>query len=382
MIRQDTNNIKQDLLFGDIAECISVRVNPEPGGEKKYIGLEHLDSGSLTVNRWGSDVVLKGQKLSMKKGDVLFAKRNAYLKRVSISPFDGIFSAHGMVIRPLSKHVLPDFLPFFMQSSTFMSRAISISEGSVSPTIKWKTLAAQRFVIPSINEQAKIVKIGRLVQSIQNQIWKLDLATVNLANSLTNSTLEKNSLHKRKLKELVDLQVGFAFKSKNFADEGVALMRGANVGVKKPDWENGKKFLPTGLAKNFDDYQLCSGDILIAMDRPFTGAGFKVSRLSNDDIPCLLVQRVGRFRTFKGISPEYLWLLLNSKFVKGFLKSQQKGMDIPHLSKKEILDCEVPVLPVGMQHQLSKTVNSLFSHRELLEQKLEIMRKIQTKLMD
>ncbi|OXX70022.1 hypothetical protein B9J87_13045, partial [Vibrio sp. V19_P1S1T109] len=92
------NEGSQLLKFGEVAKLISERKNPVPGDEKYYIGLEHLDSGSLQVKRWGSDVVLKGQKLAIKKGDILFAKRNAYLKRVALAPFDGIFSAHGMVI--------------------------------------------------------------------------------------------------------------------------------------------------------------------------------------------------------------------------------------------------------------------------------------------
>ena len=49
--------------FGEIAKQISERVNPAPEDSSRYIGLEHLDSGSIRVSRWGTDVVLKGQKL-------------------------------------------------------------------------------------------------------------------------------------------------------------------------------------------------------------------------------------------------------------------------------------------------------------------------------
>lgn len=150
----------QSVRFGDIAIQVSERANPRPGDEKEYVGLEHLDSGSLIVKRWGGDVVLKGQKLVMKKGDILFAKRNAYLKRVALAPFDGLFSAHGMVLRPTGNMILPEFLPHFMQSEQFMNRAIAISEGSLSPTIKWKTLAEQKFVIPPAEVQKKIVEVG------------------------------------------------------------------------------------------------------------------------------------------------------------------------------------------------------------------------------
>lgn len=147
------------MKFGDFVECVREQGQPTEEDSRKYIGLEHLDSGSLHVKRWGSDADLKGQKLRMKKGDLLFAKRNAYLRRVAIAPHDGFFSAHGMVLRPKGKDILPEFLPFFLQSDMFMERAIEISVGSLSPTINWKTLKVQEFPLPPLDEQKRIAEI-------------------------------------------------------------------------------------------------------------------------------------------------------------------------------------------------------------------------------
>jgi type I restriction enzyme S subunit len=144
------------VKFGEMAEHIAERVEPTETDGETYIGLEHLDSGSLTVLRWGTDVTLVGTKLRMRKGDILFGRRNAYLRRVAIAPHDGLFSAHGMVLRARSELVLHEFLPFFMQSDVFMERAGQISVGSVSPTINWGTLKEQEFVLPSIDEQQRI----------------------------------------------------------------------------------------------------------------------------------------------------------------------------------------------------------------------------------
>jgi restriction endonuclease S subunit len=147
------------MKFGDFVGCVRKQGQPTEEDSRSYVGLEHLDSGSLHVKRWGSDADLKGQKLRMKKGDLLFAKRNAYLRRVAISPHDGFFSAHGMVLRPTGKHILPEFLPFFLQSDMFMERAIEISVGSLSPTINWKTLRVQEFPLPPLHEQKRIAEI-------------------------------------------------------------------------------------------------------------------------------------------------------------------------------------------------------------------------------
>ena len=86
---------------------------------------------------------------------------------------------------------------------------------------------------------------------------------------------------------------------------------------------------------------------------------------------------MGRFQNYNGITPDYLWILLNSIYVKGFLKAQQKGMDIPHLSRKEILSCEVPILSEPDQINISNTVNNLLNQREILENKIISIRDLQ-----
>jgi len=121
-----------------------------------YIGLEHLDSGSLTVSRYGSDVAPVGEKLIMRKGDVLFGKRRAYQKKVAIAPFDGIFSAHGMVLRPREEVVDKGFFPLFISSDYFLNAAIQISVGSLSPTINWKDLRELEFELPDLETQRKL----------------------------------------------------------------------------------------------------------------------------------------------------------------------------------------------------------------------------------
>ena len=83
----------------------------------------------------------------------MFGKRRAYQRKVGIAPFDGIFSAHGMVLRPKENVVIKEFFPFFIASDQFMERAVRISVGGLSPTINWKDLKEQEFELPSLEEQ-------------------------------------------------------------------------------------------------------------------------------------------------------------------------------------------------------------------------------------
>lgn len=153
------------MKFGDIAKHISKRVEPSETELDVYIGLEHLDPDSLKINGHGVPSDVAGQKLLVKKGQIIFGKRRAYQRKVAVADRDCICSAHAMVLEANPKNILPDFLPFFMKSDVFMNRAVAISEGSLSPTIKWKVLAEQKFLVPSMEQQPRLLKILRGAES-------------------------------------------------------------------------------------------------------------------------------------------------------------------------------------------------------------------------
>lgn len=146
--------------FDEIAiNCTEKKKQPTEEDMATYIGLEHLDSGSLYVKRWGSAVPIKGEKLIMHKGDVLLGKRNAYLRRAAIAPHDGIFSAHGMVLQPKEDVIDREFFPLFIASDYFFDTAVRISVGSLSPTVNWKDLRVAEFNLPPLEEQRKLAKV-------------------------------------------------------------------------------------------------------------------------------------------------------------------------------------------------------------------------------
>ncbi|HGU0858178.1 TPA: hypothetical protein ACM6X1_003142 [Escherichia coli] len=78
---------KQTVKFGDI--CREVKITTKDAiseGYERYIGLEHLDSGSLKIKRWG---IISEDKPTFtrvfKKGQILFGRRRAYLRKVRTS---------------------------------------------------------------------------------------------------------------------------------------------------------------------------------------------------------------------------------------------------------------------------------------------------------
>ena len=229
------------VRFDEIAENITDRIDkPNESGLEYYIGLEHLDTDQIRIKRFGSTEDVKATKFLCKKGDIIFGKRRSYLRKVAVTDRDAVASAHSMVIRPKGDLIFPEFLPCFMQSSIFWKTAHAISEGSMSPTIKWKTLAKQEFWIPTIEEQKKIAEI----------LWSIEENTAKNEGLINTNEMLKKEL----LQELMTKGIGhIKFKE-------------TEIGVIPMDWNVVKvkdvcdvKTGSTPLTKNKDYW---GGDIL------------------------------------------------------------------------------------------------------------------------
>lgn len=169
--------------FDQIAINSTEKKKPVEEDRFTYLGLEHLDSGSLKVTRYGSEVAPIGEKLIMRKGDVLFGKRRAYQKKVAIAPFDGIFSAHGMVLRPKEDVIDKDFFPLFISSDYFLDTAIKISVGSLSPTINWRDLKELEFELPDLDTQRRLAAVLWSMNETMDSYKELISATDELVKS-------------------------------------------------------------------------------------------------------------------------------------------------------------------------------------------------------
>lgn len=207
--------------FTEIAINSTEKKKPTEADKETYIGLEHLDSGTLTVSRWGSEVAPIGEKLLMKKGDVLFGKRRAYQKKVGIAPFDGIFSAHGMVLRPREEVITKEYFPLFISSDYFLNEAIRISVGSLSPTVNWKDLKDLTFNIPTIEEQRRITPLVWSAIKAKNAYKTLIQSTDDLVKSQFIEMFVDKGFPQLTLSDISQSwQKGQAFKKDDMVPDG------------------------------------------------------------------------------------------------------------------------------------------------------------------
>lgn len=186
------------VKFKELAKQKSVRIdNPGESGFEKYVGLEHLDSGELVVKRYGSTSDVTSTMKLFNKGDILFARRNTYLRRVSVVPFDGVCSGDIIVLEPILDHIVEGFLPIFMQFEQFENKIIALSAGAFSKRIKWKQLAEEDICIPSIEEQKKISEVLWSIEENAEKNESLISTVEALKQGLFSELLTKGIWHKK-----------------------------------------------------------------------------------------------------------------------------------------------------------------------------------------
>ena len=82
----------QLVRFGDVVENVNeTERDPVEAGIERFIGLEHLEPGSLHIRSWGN--IADGTTFTRrcKPGQVLFWKRRAYQRKVVVAEFVSAF---------------------------------------------------------------------------------------------------------------------------------------------------------------------------------------------------------------------------------------------------------------------------------------------------
>ena len=352
----------------DLAYNITDKKMPEPGDEKTYIGLEHLDSGNLAVTRWGSEVELKGVKLVMKKGDILFGRRNTYLRRAAIAPHDGIFSAHGMIFRPRTEVIDADYFPFFISSDYFIDAAIRISVGSLSPTVNWKTLKELEFDIPDLETQRKSAVVLKAANQTKERYQQLLQQTDDMVKAqfiLKFGDPEENQKEWpiKKLTEIAESFIGLTYKPSDISEEGTLVLRSGNI-------QNSALAFEDNVRVNIpirDKLLVKENDILMCSRNGSAALVGKVAR-----IPALEEEMsFGAFMTI--IRSEYHDYLFTYFQLPAFRHQIQTGKTatINQITQKMLEKVTLPVPPMDIVEEYSVLLNQSDRAKLDLQQSIE-----------
>lgn len=339
-------------LFDEIAFNSKEKKKPEDSDRNNYIGLEHLVPGSFEIPEYGSDITPTGEKLIMRKGDVLFGKRRAYQRKVAISPCDGIFSAHGMVLRPKTDVIDSDFFPWFIFSDQFMERAVQISVGGLSPTINWSDLKKQEFELPSLETQKELAHKLWEAYRLKEAYKRLLSATRELVKSQFIEMFGTEQFHNQLLEDCCSYFMdGDWIESKDQSDSGIRLIQTGNVGDGFfKGKEDKSRYINEETFKRLSCTEIFEGDILISRLPEPIGRACVIPASEErmiTAVDCTIV------RLKDNLLPEYFINLTKSPIYQSYIKKNTTGTTRSRISRGNLGKFPVPIPPKELQKQFA-----------------------------
>ena len=182
------------------------------------------------------------------------------------------------------------------------------------------------------------------------------------------------------LGEVASLQNGYAFKSESFTTVGMRLLRNLNVSHGYVVWKD-QVCLPSCQSEEFSRFLLNEGDVVLSLDRPFISTGTKVAKIRRQDVPSLLLQRVGRFRPSDQVLPDYLYLWATSPHFSSQV-DPGRSSGVPHISAKQVEAAKIFVPPIAEQRLIVSRVESLMALFTQLEKRQESGLLLRDRLLD
>ncbi len=345
------------VRFGDVVREVKIATkDPAAEGLTRVVGLEHLDSESLPLRRWNelSDL---GDGTSFTRvfraGQVLFGKRRAYQRKVAVADFDGICSSDILVFEPSVDDLLPEFLPYVVQSDGFFDHALGTSAGSLSPRTKFRELAKYEFGLPSLEDQERIVEV---LDATAGTIGSYEAVSSVLGTQrdAAASAIWELSRDERELSALASVTVGIVVKPAALYVEsgGVPALRSLNV-LPGRVLEDDLVQISVEAHAAHKKSQLSGGDVVVVRTgRPGDAAVVPRDGADRNAIDLLIV------RCGPDLRPEYLACFLNSTRGRSQMLGRSAGTAQQHLNAGQLSQVRIPVPNAEAQDQIVRLVEA------------------------
>ena len=340
------------VLLGDVAVEHKETCKDSKDGYP-IVGLEHLVPEEITLTAWDEGSENTFTKM-FRKGNVLFGRRRAYLKKAAVAPFDGICSGDITVIEAKPDRILPELLPFIIQNDALFDFAVGKSAGSLSPRVKWEHLKNYEFELPDMEKQKELAALLWAMDDTKKSYQKLIAATDELVKSQFMEQF--GSTEKVPLIQLTTIVMGQSPSSDSYntVGEGVPFYQGSGEFTDKYVGDGMFCTAPTRMAQ--------AGDVLMSVRAP-------VGTVNITTKDCCIGRGLAAIRS--KVSAEY-----NEYFLYAFramadeLGSMGHGSTILAINKNELHNLLMPNASLPEQMKFVKFAQQSVKSKFELEQAL------------
>jgi type I restriction enzyme S subunit len=156
---------------------------------------------------------------------------------------------------------------------------------------------------------------------------------------------------------------GYAFKSSDYRDTGVLLVRQTNLGGDRVD-PTGAVYLPASYMDTYAEFAVRKGDILIGM----SGSIGKRCAYEREE-PALQNQRTGLVLPHEPNMRGYVWHFLAT--MEAALTGLGKGVGVQNVSGGQIESCPIAIAPLPEQKVIAGEIDRVLSIADAEERAIE-----------
>ena len=313
-------------------------------GDYRIINGSNISNGVIDWSNCGyitKQRYFESPEIMLKKGDILITKDGTIGKVAIVNKLEYPSTiASGLFIlrnnAPEKWNTL--FLYYYLQTNRFKEFVHSRTEGSVIPHLYQKDFEKLEIPYISLTEQYKISSKLDLIQrkiSLNRQINDnlFELAKIFFDYVKTSTT--------KKFSDIVSIQNGFAFKSKNYVkDKQLVILRTKNINSNNLFKSKDVVYIPYSLKDQYSRFAFKKFDSVLVMIGSNIG---KTGFVTSNNLPSLQNQNMWRFRsTNKNISGLLIYEYVN--FINNKVKNSAVGSARAFYKKELFADYPVPII--------------------------------------
>ena len=344
------------VTFGDVVrEVTDHERDPEERGLDRYVGLDHLDPGDLRIRRWGQ--ISEGVTFTktFQAGQVLFGKRRVYQKKAGVPDFDGLCSGDIIVLEVKDQRMLPEFLPYLVQSDAFFTHAEKTSSGSLSPRTKFRELARFEFLLPPLEQQHELMELMQGFEAAIEAGEEVVEAATNVFQRLLQECFTTSD--GEKFTDLCNLRNGLNFRGDQ-RGSGVPVIDITAIQSDSihPVMDN---LYSVNVKMSAEDY-LEQGDILIIRshaNKERVGSAVVIDKLETATSFSGFLMRARPDQ--EKVLPRYLMYFLRSSYARQKIIKGAGGTNINNINRSTLTALRVPLMTLEQQRAALRKLDAV-----------------------
>lgn len=315
--------------------------------------LIYVTTSNILPNKKGIDLNLEmsldksGKKFY--KNDILVSNIRPYFKKIWKANMDGITSNDVLIFYP-NEEVNLDYLYFVLAQDDFFDYATKTSKGTKMPRGDKAAINKFKILLPKLNIQKKIASIlsnldskieinNKIISNLESQAqaifksWFVDFEPFQDGDFVESELgMIPKGWEVKELGELYPMKSGYAFKSKDWSDNGFPIIKIKNISngsidLSNVDYVNCKETLKKAIS-----FKVTGGEIVMALTGATTGK-FGVIPYNTS---AYINQRAGLFFDKQEIGYGFLYGLLKQKKIINNIIELSQGSAQENLSPRDV----------------------------------------------